>query len=108
MYPNQLNQVGVLNAADLVILWASAQNQTRSAPVQLFTDAAVDATIEALKQQGALSDLGVVIQSAKPTSTVRAGVLMQPAIANIAAAPTAAQYNAILTALRNSGLLSAT
>lgn len=44
--------------------------------------------------------------NAAPTATVRGTVLQSAAIADIAAAPTQADYNALLGALRTSGLLA--
>lgn len=41
-----------------------------------------------------------------PTSTIRGGVLQQPAIADVGAAPTQAQFNALLAALRAAGVLA--
>jgi len=41
-----------------------------------------------------------------PTSTIRGGVLQRPAIADIEIAPTAADYNAVLAALRAAGVLA--
>ena len=41
-----------------------------------------------------------------PTSTQRGGVLQQAAIANAAAAPTQAEFNAVLTALRAAGVIA--
>lgn len=43
-----------------------------------------------------------------PTEAVRGGVLMQPAIANLAAAPTESDFNGLLAALRAAGVLSST
>lgn len=42
-----------------------------------------------------------------PTATQRGGVLLQPAIANLTAAPTQADFNALLAALRTAGVLTA-
>ncbi len=41
-----------------------------------------------------------------PTTTQRGGVLQQAAIADASAAPTQAQFNAVLAALRAAGLLA--
>lgn len=41
-----------------------------------------------------------------PTTVTRGGVLRQPAIANVAAAPTQADFNGLLAALRAAGVLS--
>lgn len=41
-----------------------------------------------------------------PTSTIRGGVIQQPAIADVTAAPTQAQFNALLAALRAAGVLA--
>lgn len=41
-----------------------------------------------------------------PTVTIRGGVLQQPAIANVAAAPTMADFNRLLAALRSAGVLA--
>lgn len=41
-----------------------------------------------------------------PTTTIRGGVLQQPAIADVTAAPTQAQFNALLAALRAAGVLA--
>lgn len=41
-----------------------------------------------------------------PTATIRGGVLQQPAIADVGAAPTQAQFNALLAALRAAGVLA--
>lgn len=43
---------------------------------------------------------------ATPTGSVKGGVLLQPAIADIAIAPTAADFNAVLSALRLAGVLT--
>lgn len=42
-----------------------------------------------------------------PTATIRGGILQQPAIADVGAAPTQAQFNALLAALRAAGVLAA-
>lgn len=42
-----------------------------------------------------------------PTSTIRGGVLQQAAIADLTAAPTQADINAILAALRAAGVIAA-
>lgn len=42
-----------------------------------------------------------------PTATQRGGVLLQPAIANVTADPTQADFNALLAALRTAGVLTA-
>lgn len=41
-----------------------------------------------------------------PTSTIRGGVLQQPTFADIGAAPTQANFNALLAALRTAGVLA--
>lgn len=41
-----------------------------------------------------------------PTSTIRGGVLQQAAIADLTAAPTQADFNALLAALRSAGVLA--
>lgn len=41
-----------------------------------------------------------------PTATIRGGVIQQPAIANVGAAPTQADFNALLAALRAAGVLA--
>lgn len=41
-----------------------------------------------------------------PTGAVRGGVLQQAAIANVAAAPTQAEFNSVLTALRAAGVIA--
>ncbi|UGV21621.1 hypothetical protein [Cronobacter phage EspYZU08] len=41
-----------------------------------------------------------------PTTTIRGGVLQQAAIADLTAAPTQADINAILAALRSAGVLA--
>lgn len=41
-----------------------------------------------------------------PTPTARAGVLQQPAIADLTAAPTQANFNALLAALRAAGVIA--
>lgn len=41
-----------------------------------------------------------------PTSTIRGGVLQQTAIADVSAAPTQADYNALLAKLRAAGILA--
>lgn len=41
-----------------------------------------------------------------PTPTSRAGVLQQPAIADLTAAPTQANFNALLAALRAAGVIA--
>ena len=42
-----------------------------------------------------------------PTTTQRGGVLLQAAQADVAAAPTMAEYNALLAKLRAAGILTA-
>lgn len=42
-----------------------------------------------------------------PTATQRGGVLLQAAQADVAAAPTMAEYNALLAKLRAAGILTA-
>lgn len=42
----------------------------------------------------------------EPTPTERGGVLQQAAIADVAAAPTDVEYNALLAALRAAGILA--
>lgn len=41
-----------------------------------------------------------------PTTTIRGGVLQQPAIANVTAAPTQADFNNLLAALRAAGVIA--
>ena len=43
---------------------------------------------------------------AAPTATARGGVLRQAAIPDVAAAPTQAQHNAVLAALRAAGIIA--
>lgn len=48
----------------------------------------------------------IPVTLAAPTLTVRGGVLQQAAIADVAAAPTQAEFNSVLAALRAAGLLA--
>lgn len=54
---------------------------------------------------GAANQLVAEMQAA-PTSTTPGAVTQQPAIANLSAAPTAADFNGLLAALRSSGVLA--
>lgn len=55
---------------------------------------------------GACSAIQAISWTAGPTSSQRGGVLQQAAIADAGAAPTQAEFNAVLAALRASGLLA--
>lgn len=48
----------------------------------------------------------IAVTLATPTAVIKGGVLLQPAIADIAIAPTAADFNAVLAALRLAGILT--
>jgi hypothetical protein len=48
----------------------------------------------------------VATTSDAPSPTARAGVLQQPAIPDLTAAPTQANFNALLAALRAAGVIA--
>lgn len=54
------------------------------------------------------ANVGAVPATQVPTSSVRGGVLQNAAIANLTAAPTQADFNGLLAALRTAGVISAT
>jgi hypothetical protein len=85
----------VLNAADT----AGMQTQMggTSTGKLLFTSDNPEDACDAIQ---------AISRTVAPTNAQRGGVLQQAAIADLTAAPTAANFNALLTALRTAGLLA--
>lgn len=106
MQINNLNQVGELSASDLVVLWAAANSQTRSATVAQFIELTTARVTDTLALPGGPESIGAIAVTATPTALRRAGVLQQTALADVVAAPTAANFNALLAKLRAAGILA--
>lgn len=87
---------------------ASAVDHVHRYPSQLLTGRTFSLTGGATGTSAAFTgaaNASIPVTLATPTETVRGGVLAQPAIADSAGAPTMAEFNAVLAALRAAGVV---
>lgn len=61
---------------------------------------------DAVDAKDGFSEDGVKFNGGASSGTTRGTVLIQPAIPNVAAAPTQAEHNAVLAALRAAGIIA--
>lgn len=75
MQMNNLSQVSAMNPNDLVLIWATANGQARTAPFSILSLAARDAVYELIKSPGGLAGIGAAASGANGDITALTGII---------------------------------